>query len=89
MATVTFTSNLLRHVATAPQEVTAGTVREALEAVFAQQAALRGYVLDDQGHLRQHVMIFVDGARVRDRVLLSDSIGTHSKLYVMQALTGG
>lgn len=89
MATVTFTANLLRHVAVAPCEVAAGTVREALETVFARQSALRGYVLDDQGHLRQHVMIFVDGVRVRDRTHLSDPVGVHSKLYIMQALTGG
>lgn len=89
MATVTFTANLARHVAVPPCEVAAGTLRESLEAVFAQHHALRGYVLDDQGHLRQHVLIFVDGTRVHDRTSLSHPVGAHSKVYVMQALTGG
>lgn len=89
MATVTFTANLARHVAVPPCEVAAGTLREALEAVFAQHRALRGYLLDDQGHLRQHVLIFIDGTRAHDRANLSDAVGVHSKVYVMQALTGG
>ncbi len=89
MATVTFTANLLRHIAIAPCEVEGHTLHEALENVFAQHATLRGYLLDDQGHLRQHVMIFVDGTRVRDRARLSDPVGEQSKVYVMQALTGG
>jgi hypothetical protein len=89
MATLTFTANLLRHIAVAPCEVEARNVREALEQVFVQQSALRGYVLDDQGQLRQHVMIFVDGVRVTDRAQLTDPVGPRSKVYVMQALTGG
>jgi molybdopterin synthase sulfur carrier subunit len=46
-------------------------------------------VLDEQGHLRKHVVIFVDGQRVRDRELLSDPVRDSSEVYVLQALTGG
>jgi hypothetical protein len=65
------------------------TVRAALDAVFIDHGALRGYVLDDQGHLRKHVAIFVDGARVQDREQLSDAVRPESEIYVLQALTGG
>jgi sulfur-carrier protein len=65
------------------------TVRTVLDAVFIEHAALRGYVLDDQGHLRKHVAIFVDGARVQDRERLSDTVRPDSEIYVLQALTGG
>jgi sulfur carrier protein ThiS len=57
--------------------------------VFAAQPQARGYVLDEQGHLRKHVVVFVDGQRVRDREQLSDPVRDSSEVYVMQALTGG
>lgn len=89
MPRVVFTSNLQRHVSCPETEVAAGTVRTALAQVFAAQPQARGYVLDEQGHLRKHVVVFVDGLRVRDRELLSDPVREASEVYVMQALTGG
>ena len=89
MARVVFTSNLQRHVSCPETQVAAGTVASALAQVFAAQPRARGYVLDEQGHLRKHVVVFVDGRRVRDRERLSDAVGEASEVYVLQALTGG
>lgn len=89
MPHVVFTPNLRRHVDCSVVEVAGATVRAALEAVFAVQPRLRGYVLDDQGRLRQHVVVFVDGRQVRDRVGLNDPVGACSEVAVMQALSGG
>ncbi len=89
MPRVVFTPQLQRHVASPTCEVAATTVRAALDSVFADHRALRGYVLDDQGHLRKHVVIFVDGARIRDREALSDVLEPDSEVYVLQALSGG
>lgn len=89
MPRVIFTSNLQRHVCVAETQVAPGTVRAALEQVFTAQPQARGYVLDEQGHLRKHVAVFVDGQRVRDREGLSDPVQNSSEVYVMQALTGG
>lgn len=89
MPRVVFTSNLQRHVNCPETQVAPGTVRTALEQVFAAQPRARGYVLDEQGHLRKHVTVFVDGQRVRDREGLSDPVQNSSEVYVMQALTGG
>lgn len=89
MPTVTFTQNLQRHVAAKPREVGGSTLREALDAVFAEVPELRGYVLDDQGGLRRHVTAFVDGQVVRDRTELSDPVATDGEIRVMQALSGG
>jgi molybdopterin converting factor small subunit len=86
---VVFTSNLQRHVNCPETQVAAGTVHSALAQVFAAQPQARGYVLDEQGHLRKHVVVFVDGQRVRDREGLSDLVRDSSEVYVMQALTGG
>ncbi|MHC4877336.1 MAG: MoaD/ThiS family protein [Planctomycetota bacterium] len=89
MPRVVFTSNLKRHV-DCPESVVAGeTVREALDSVFEQQQRLRGYVLDDQQRLRTHMVIYLNGVPVKDRVGLSDAVDENSEIYVMQALSGG
>ena len=89
MARVTFTANLQRHVATPPMEVAGATVREALEAVFARNSAVRGYVLDDQGRVRKHVTIFVNAVQISDRTKLTDPVPDNSEIWIMQALSGG
>lgn len=89
MPTVSFTSALRRFLAAPPAEVEGATVAEALAAVFAARPALRGYVLDDQGALRRHVAVYVNGLPVRDRVRLGDSVGPRDEIHVFQALTGG
>jgi sulfur-carrier protein len=87
--TVVFTSALKRFLAAPPASVPGATVRAALDAVFRENPALRGYLLDDQGRLRTHVHVFVDGELIKDRVGLSDGVRPAAELYVMQALSGG
>ena len=89
MATVAFTPQLRRFIADPDVDSNATTLRGALEAAFTLNPRLRGYVLDDQGRLRQHVAVFVDGRPLVDRVTLSDSAIGVRELYVMQALSGG
>ena len=89
MALVRFTENIQRHVACQACEVDGATVREVLEAVFAENKRARGYVLDDSGGLRRHMMVFVDGELIRDRTKLSDFVGPDARVDVMQALSGG
>ncbi len=89
MVQVLFTPNIQRHVACPPHSVPGGTVREVLEAVFAVNEKARGYVLDDQGGLRQHMAVFVNGRSIQDRVGLRDPVAEADEVYVMQALSGG
>lgn len=89
MPIVSFTSVLQRFLAVPSAEVAGGTVGEALAAVFTARPALRGYVLDDQGALRRHVAVYVNGVPVRDRERLADPVGPDDEIYVFQALTGG
>jgi hypothetical protein len=86
---VTFTANLRRHLEAPPVQVDGATVRDALEAVFRGNPRLRGYLLDDQGRLRRHVTVFVDGEAVLDRDGLADRLRPAAELFVMQALSGG
>jgi len=89
MPRVVFTPNLDQHIDCPPRTVSASTVREALDAVFADNHRLRGYVLDDQQRLRQHMVIFVNGRAIEDREHLGDAIAEEDEVYVLQALSGG
>jgi sulfur-carrier protein len=89
MPTVAFTRALERFLATPFAKVEGATVGEALSAVFASRSTLRGYVLDDQGALRRHVVVYVNGRPVEDRAGLSDAVGPDDEIYVFQALSGG
>lgn len=89
MVTVTFTPNIQRHVSCPPTQVEGKTVRQVLDAVFEGNPQARGYVLDDQGAVRPHMSVFVDGHQVHDRRDLSDPVRADAKVYVAQALSGG
>lgn len=89
MPRVSFTPNIQRHVDCPSSDVVGETVREVLDNLFAEKTKARGYVLDDQGVLRQHMVVFVDGKLVRDRKELSDQVWPDSEIYIMQALSGG
>ena len=78
MASLYFTPNLA-----------AATVAELFERYFATWPAVRGFVLDDQGEVRHHVKVLVDGRNLRDRRKLTDNIQNDSQVYVFQALSGG
>jgi molybdopterin synthase sulfur carrier subunit len=86
---VHFTSNLQRHVSCPSVTVPGDTVAAALGAVFDENPALRSYLLDDQGRLRRHVNVFVNGSPVQDRTRLSDALDGNDEVFVIQALSGG
>ncbi len=46
-------------------------------------------MLDEQGAVRPHMVVFVDGRQVRDRQHLSDLVPRDGEIYVAQALSGG
>lgn len=89
MAVVAFTPQLRRFTATPEVTSHATTLRAALDDAFRVNPALRGYVLDDQGHLRANVVVFIDGVRTHDRRRLDAPLGTASRVHVLQALSGG
>ena len=89
MPTVSFTSALQRFLEAPSMRVEGATVRDALDAVFMNRQPLRSYVLDDQGAVRRHVAIYINGEVIRDRTGLSDAVGPQDEIYVFQALTGG
>jgi sulfur carrier protein ThiS len=89
MPSVTFAPALTRHVPCEPQDVRAATLRSALDDAFRAAPALRSYVLDEQGAVRKHVAVFVNGQMVASRSQLDVPLAPADRVMVIQALTGG
>ena len=89
MASIHFTQNLTRHTECPTAAIAASTVAELLERYFEAWPGVRDYVLDNQGEVRHHVKVLVDGVNIKDRRKLSDSLNDNSEVYVFQALSGG
>jgi molybdopterin synthase sulfur carrier subunit len=89
MATVRFTRNIQRHVECPTREMSGSTLRTILDEYFRENEKARGYVLDEQGRIRRHMVVFIDGELVQDRDGLSDRVEPASMIDVIQALSGG
>ena len=92
MARLIFTQQLRRFTEVPEVETTADNLHDALEAAFAVNPVLRGYILDEQGDLRFHVVVFIDGKRVTGHnkdAGLHDTLRADSQVHVLQALSGG
>lgn len=89
MVRITFTDNIQRHVACPPMHVNGRTVGEVLEQVFHKKPQMRSYLLDDQGGVRKHMVIFVNGVQIQDPKSLTDPVSAGGEVYIMQALSGG
>lgn len=89
MPTIHLTRHLRRVAPDAPVAVEADTLGGALDAYFAAVPKARAYVLDDQGRLRRHVAVFVDGELLIDKGNLRLPVAAGAEIYVMQALSGG
>ena len=89
VATVRFTESIQRHVQCPTREIAGTTLRGVLEGYFAGNERARGYVLDDQGALRKHMAIFIDGRQVRDRIALTDPVDPDAVVDLIQSLSGG
>lgn len=89
MPLVRFTQNIQRHVACPSRDAAGTSLREVLESYFTAVPAARDYVLDEQGALRKHMAIFINGEPVLDRARLDDPVSPDGTVDVVQALSGG
>ena len=92
MATVAFARHLYRFFPSLEGKnvsVNAATMAEAMRELEKQCPGLAFYVVDERSALRVHVNIFVEEELIVDRLALSDRLKPDSKLYIMQALSGG
>ena len=91
MARVNFTSHLRRFFPDLEdgEKVSGRTVADVVRELNARHPGLADYLVDESGALRQHVNVFVEETRVRDRTALSDPVTDDSRVFILQALSGG
>ena len=89
MPTIYLTSHLRRVAPSGFTRVDAATLGGALDAYFEAAPRVRSYILDDQGRLRRHIAVFVDGELLMDKGNLKLPVAAQTEIYVMQALSGG
>lgn len=69
--------------------VEASTVAEVVRQVDAIAPGFAFYVCDERGRLRTHVNIFIEEELIADRARLSDPVKPGSRVFILQALSGG
>lgn len=66
-------------------EVEGSDVAGALADVFARVPGLRSHIIDEDGSVRPHVSVFVDGLQAN----LDTAIADGSEIIVLHAVSGG
>ena len=89
MARIAFTAHLREVGPVEAAEYDGATVAHVLDAVAVRYPRLKSYLLDDQGRVRKHVAIFVDGALCPRDTVLARALTPRSDVFVFQALSGG
>jgi len=89
MVQVEFAPALQRHVAAPLLTIEAGPLRDVLDRALDRVPPMRRYVLDEQGAVRKHVAVFVNGELQQDRARLACLLRTGDRIYIVQALSGG
>ena len=89
MPRIVFTRHLESVGPTAPEVCPGATLAELLDALARDYPRLRNYVLDDQGRVRKHIAVFIDGDLRPRETVLSLPLAETSDVYVFQALSGG
>ena len=70
-------------------EVEASTVAEVVQGLEEIAPGFAFYICDERGRLRRHVNIFLGTERIGDVRTLSDPVDADTRVFIMQALSGG
>lgn len=72
-----------------PVNSSPATVAEALQELWQLHVGLRDRVVNEQGQLRTHVNIFVDGENIRRKQLLDTPISNRTEITILPSVSGG
>ena len=72
-----------------PVNSSPATVGEALNELWQLHVGLRDRVVNEQGQLRPHVNIFVDGANIRREQLLDTPLSAQTEITILPSVSGG
>jgi molybdopterin converting factor small subunit len=90
MPTVKFTYALKRFFPGLKDTPAKGVVlTDILDEIETSYPGISNYILDEQGNLRRHVNIFINGTMIPDRTKLNSQVAEKSEIYIIQALSGG
>ena len=64
-------------------------VRGALNELWQLHVGLRDRVVTEQGQLRQHVNIFLNGENVRRKELLDTAVSENGEITILPSVSGG
>lgn len=67
------------------QRVEGGSVLEVLRELERRHPKVRGWILDEQGGVRRHVNVFVNGEMTRE----DTPIDPQDRMHVLPSITGG
>jgi sulfur-carrier protein len=70
-------------------EPSGGTLRKALEALFAAHPAIRDRICTEQGEIREHVNVFVGNTMARYADGLATPIAEGEEISIIAAISGG
>ncbi len=70
-------------------DIQGGTLGEALDDLARRLPQLERRLRDEQGRLRPHVLMFVDGVSVRSGAPMDTPVGDSSEVFVAPAVSGG
>ena len=70
-------------------EPSGGTLRDALEALFAAHPGIRDRVLTERGEIREHVNVFVGKREARSTGGLTTPLADGMEISILPAISGG
>ena len=70
-------------------ETSGGTLKDALDALFAAHPALRDRVLTERGEVREHVNVFVGKNEARSTGGLTTALADGMEISIIPAISGG
>lgn len=65
------------------------TVGDALNELWRLHVGLRDRIVNEQGHLRPHVNVFVDDENIRRKQLLKTALAEGNEITILPAVSGG
>jgi sulfur-carrier protein len=86
---VTLTANLQKYYPQAKFDMSASSVKDLLKKMDEVRPYFSAYILEDNGAIRKHVNIFINGEVVRDKSHVEIPLEAGTQVHIMQALSGG
>ena len=89
MIRVVLTSNLQKYYPEREFEIEAQNILALLAKMDLKRPLFSSYIIEDGKTVRKHVNIFVNGAVLKDKSRLTDTLKDGTTIHIMQALSGG